>query len=874
MRVLRVARNYWICALMERDLSGQAPLAEVMAAMTLLAERVVGEALDFLSRDLAARHGVPESAIDASPEDLMVVAMGKFGGAELNVSSDIDLVFVYADAGECRAKAKQQALSNHEFFTKLARRLMRALSEMTADGHVFRVDMRLRPNGDSGPLVVSLAMLEEYFITQGRTWERFAWLKARAVGPAVFAQSTEAARAALAELVTPFVYRRYLDFGAIEALRSLHGQIRGELARRDAQHHAPECNVKLGRGGIREIEFLAQHFQLVRGGRDAGLRSKRTLETLAALDARGLLSHGIAQELAQSYEFLRHVEHRLQYLDDAQTHTLPSDTADLERIAAMCGSPLGIESGDALKARIARVQAFVARQFDEVFGVRIGPAGLAATEPGIWNATECSGAASPGGLAALRAFGYDDPEAAQLRLRALWNAGSARSLNETGRERLDALMPQLIARAPQHATTACDASTLLGRLCDLIEVIARRSSYLSLLIEHPGALEHVCVLLAASPWAARFLAQHPLLLDELLDTRNLERLDGRAVRAQLASELAALADNPERAMDVLRELQHLESFRLLMLDLEGRLSVEALSDDLSELADAIVAAALDATWRVLAPSAPAPPAFAVIAYGKLGGKELGYNSDLDLVFLYDDARTDDVAVTLYARLAQRLVTWLSSRTPAGGLYEVDLRLRPEGAAGLLVGSLTGFEKYQQEHAWMWEHQALTRARYCAGDAALGSAFEAQRRAILARVREPEALRSAVRDMRQRMHDGHPNHSEQFDLKHDPGGMVDIEFCVQYLVLGHARQWPGLLDNVGNIALLGRAGEAGLIDAQLAGAVANAYRTYRRASHALRLAGARYARLPAGDLAEERQAVTALVDSLGLNAGQSVARKIA
>jgi glutamate-ammonia-ligase adenylyltransferase len=857
---LRQVRNLWLGALMERDLSGRADLAEVMAATTHLAERSIGEALAVLGPELASRHGVPVASAAPVPQDLMVVAMGKLGGAELNVSSDIDLVFVYGEEGETAAAAGQRSISNQEFFTRLGQNLIAALSEVTADGFVFRVDMRLRPNGESGPLVVSLAMLEEYLITQGRPWERFAWLKSRPLVTAVFAPPSEALARSLEEVVTPFVFRRYLDFGAIEALRALHGQIRGEIARRDASRPGQERNVKLGRGGIREIEFLVQHFQLVRGGREPRLRSRSTLATLATLGELGLLDQAVVARLRDTYELLRNVEHRLQYVDDAQTHVVPLVGAPALALARACARLIGTDSEAGLFARLDEEQAFVAQQFDEVFGARESASEVAP----LWSESSCAANASAEVLAALSAQGYPDPAAAQSRLRALWSSSAVRSLGESHRERIDVLMPRVIEAAVRGATPSCEAGSLLGRLCDVIEAIAKRSSYIALLIEYPRAFEHVVTLLAASPWAARFLALHPLLLDELLDTRSRERLDAGALRLQLAHGLERLVGDTERGMDLLREVQHLESFRLLIQDLEKRLSVEALSDDLAALADAIIGAALGACWELVRGSIDHAPAFAVIAYGKLGGKELGYTSDLDLVFLYDESRSDEAAAVSYARLGQRLMSWLTSRTPAGGLFDVDVRLRPEGAAGLLVSSCAAFESYQLNHAWVWEHQALTRARCCAGDAQIAARFEAQRRATLALPRELSSLRTEVSDMRRRMHEGHPNRSGQFDLKHDAGGMVDLEFCVQFLVLAHSHRYAQLLDNLGNIALLGRAASVGLIDTELALRCADAYRQYRRRTHELRLAGAPFARVEATHFVELRQDVARLSTGLGLS----------
>ncbi|MGA2549020.1 MAG: bifunctional [glutamate--ammonia ligase]-adenylyl-L-tyrosine phosphorylase/[glutamate--ammonia-ligase] adenylyltransferase [Burkholderiaceae bacterium] len=862
--VLRSLRNQVLAATMERDLTGRADLAEVMSATSALAEIAIGEALRFLSHDLSRSLGVPRSQRTANAQDLVVVGMGKLGGAELNVSSDVDLVFVYGEDG-FTDKAGANPTSNQEFFTRLARRLIGVLAQVTADGFVFRVDMRLRPNGDSGPLVASLAMLEEYFVAQGRNWERYAWIKARVVSPAVLAEAGHHERvlAGLAGIIEPFVYRRYLDFGAIQALRALHEQIRSEVNRRTAKHVHKAINVKLGRGGIREIEFLAQHFQLIRGGRDRALRSRSTLATLDVLMAQGLLQSEVGERLQSDYVLLRNVEHRLQYLDDAQTHSLPVEAEDRDRLSLMC-APWGGASFAELLGLIEREQRFVAQEFDLVFGTRPQASQPLAQRFALWSESLAAGEPNPALVDALGELGYEEPGEALLRLKALWTSPKAKALSEQNRERLQKLVPVTVTLATERASSECPAGKLLGRLLDLLEAIASRGAYLAFLGEFPAAFDRVAALLSASPWAARYLTLHPLLLDELLDPPGDSRVRWDAVRARLEDALARAHGDVERQMDLLRETHHAELFGLLIKDLEQRLTVEELADELSALADLIVAAALGTCWTLVRSAPDEPCRFAIIAYGKLGGKELGYASDLDLVFLYEGSGTNDDDAVRYARLAQRLMSWLTSRTTAGSLFEVDLRLRPEGTAGLMVTTLDGFVDYQRRAAWVWEHQALTRARFCAGDDVLGAAFEKTRRSILSEARDTALLRREIVAMRERMHLGHPNTSDRFDLKHDEGGMVDIEFCVQYLVLAYSSRFAELLDDVGNIALLGRSAQCGLIDAALAQTVAHAYRQYRRRQHRLRLAEARFARVSPEEFAGERQAVGRLCESLELN----------
>jgi glutamate-ammonia-ligase adenylyltransferase len=837
---LRRLRRRVLLGVIARDVEGVAPLAEVVGTMTALAELAVRRALAVHARELARSFGVPVSA-SGVPQDLLVVAMGKGGGGELNVSSDLDLVFAYDEEGATRPfgpfDAPRTSLGNQEFFERLGRRLIAALSDADANGFVFRVDMRLRPNGDAGPLVVSTSMLEEYLVRQGREWERFAWLKGRIVSEPVFAEADafDAQRRALDSIVRPFVFRKYLDFGAIAALRDLHAKIRAETGRRSARrargHDNHDDNVKLGRGGIREIEFIAQSFQIVRGGRDARLRDRSTLRTLALLRMLGLIGPDVADRLSTGYEFLRRLEHALQYVDDAQTHLIPNDPVECARIARL----MRLASATVLLEQFDRVREFVAATFDAVFA----RAGAAAGAP--------VGAPAPltgeGGAQRLAALGYRDAAAAVVSIEALLTARRvvASEASRHAIERLLGAAVEPIVQAAQSATPAIDPDDLLARFVRLLDVVAGRTTYLALLAQYPQAFARVLRLLAASRWATDYLVQHPILLDELLDDRltdltNDTPVDFHAWRSDVERHLADLHDDTERAMNVMRDAHHAQVFRLLVADLDGRLSVERLADHLSALADAVLAIVLVHVWRGFARRHRDVPAFGVAAYGKLGGKELGYASDLDLIFLFDDPHPD--AAEIYALFARRLINWITARTSSGTLFEIDLRLRPNGNSGLLVSARDAFERYQRNDdghgAWTWEHQALTRARFCAGDAPLGAAFEALRNEVLARPRDARALRTDVLAMRQRMHDGHPNRTGLFDLKHDPGGMVDIEFIVQYLVLACAHLHARLLGNLGNIALLRISGELGLIDVDLGRKVGDAYRDYRRLQHGIRL----------------------------------------
>jgi len=826
---LRRLRQRVVLSTLLRDLTGRADLTEVCATMTRLAETAIAAAVDLHHRELARAHGEPIGADSGRPQRLVVVAMGKLGGGELNVSSDVDLVFVYPEEG---ATSGPRALANQEFFDRLGRRVIAALGDVTAEGFVFRVDMRLRPYGDSGPLASSFSALEQYLLTQGRTWERYAWLKAR---PLSGDRSTE-----LEQLIIPFVFRKYLDYDAYTGLRDVHRQIREQGRRKD---HAR--NIKLGPGGIREIEFIVQALQLVRGGKEPALRVRATLPALAALDARGLLPGPAVADLCAAYVYLRNLEHRLQYRDDQQTHDVPTDQDELALLARACGAPDVATMHSELGAHRDAVERHFAAVFAEEAGGDDDPLGPVWLDPAPEDA-QC---------AALLAAGYRAPAALIATLARVRQSPRYLQLPTHSRARFDALLPQLLRAAASAATASdIDPEVVFGRLLALLEAVSGRSVYLALLVEHPPVLPRLAQLMAASAWAADYLTRHPLLLDELLDSRVLLALpDWSAWSTELELALRAHAGDAERQMDALRHFQQAQVFRLLAQDLNGLLSVERLADHLSALADIVLAATLEHCWAHMHGQAhPPPPKFAIIGYGKLGGKELGYASDLDLVFLYDDP--DELAAERYARLAHRLNTWLSSATAAGRLYDTDLRLRPDGASGLIVSSLAAFCRYQSEQAWTWEHQALSRARFVAGDAAIGAAFEQAREAILRLPRDAPRLSADVVDMRRRMHQGHPNPSALFDLKHDPGGMVDVEFSVQYLVLLHSARHPELTGNAGNIALLGLAGSLDLIPAPLATRVADAYREYRRLQHQIRLQGAPQARVPPAPQAARRASI--------------------
>ncbi len=859
-RAVRKLRKRVMVKLILRDLNGLADLNEVMQAMTALAEICIQQAQNCLMQTLQAQFGIPLGETNATPQELLIVGMGKLGGSELNASSDIDLIFVYPEDGETNGPRK---LSNHEFFTRLGRRLISIINELTADGYVFRVDMRLRPYGDSGPLVTSFAALEEYLVSQGREWERYAWIKARVVAPAhspdgTTSHSTKLQKTAakslvipheaplsnslpqagertneslrdfyaneLMRLVQPFVFRKYLDFGAIDSMRKLHSQIRQEVQRRDRLN-----NIKLGPGGIREIEFTAQVFQLIRGGRDAALRIRPTQQVLQLLATNGQLSTIAVASLDAAYVFLRNLEHRLQYLDDQQTQELPEKPEDQQIIAQAMNFP----DYAALLKELDVHRALVSQQFEQIFGEQ-------KDEPNdtqLWRdeitAEEL--------ILPLEKLGYRDASDSAQLLTQLRISNRYLQLPELSRQRLDKLIPQFITLSAQHA----DPDATLSRLLTILEAISRRAAYLAFLSEYPLALQRLVQVVSASSWASEYLAQHPALLDELLEAREIyQPPQWQQIDSDLHSRLNDCDGDTERQLDVLHHAQQEQTFRLLAMDLQGLLPLEKLSDHLSDLADLLLRHVLTLGWMTTRKRHRDDAKFAVIAYGKLGGKELGYASDLDLIFLFDDDHPD--AQEIYSRLGQRINALLSSYTSSGRLYETDLRLRPNGASGLLVSSVAAFAEYQQQHAWVWEHQALTRARFSAGDAQIGAKFEEIRLKVLCQSRDLTSLRKEILAMRQKMLDGHPDDSGLFDIKHSRGGMVDIEFIVQFIVLAYAHQHPQLAANIGNLALLKLAGKLGLIPDEIAEQTCKLYRTLRQTQHRMRLNSQSPCRVPTGE----------------------------
>jgi glutamate-ammonia-ligase adenylyltransferase len=876
------ARIAWL------DLAGHASLPAVLAALSQAAERGIALAHDFHFRALAARHGAP-FADDPASQPLVVIGMGKLGGGELNFSSDVDLIFLHGGAGETTGA---QPLAHEEFYTRLGQRLIRALDAPLAEGRAWRVDMRLRPFGASGPLVASVAALEDYLEAQGRDWERYAWIKARALTGGALYERTRAA------CVQPFVYRRYLDFGVIESLREMKAMIGREVQRRELQDH-----VKLGPGGIREIEFIVQSLQLIRGGQERRLQGASLLTVLPRLAGARLLPEQAVRELGSAYEFLRRLENRLQMYADQQVHVLPAGDAHRARIAASMGCADWEELHARLDVQRERVAAHFAAliQADAGGGRAAMAAGAAGSHPGGLAGGAPIDAAAPLRLgvdstaplleAELHARGFAD--AAELAAPLAQFAGLAllRRLDDVGRRRLEALLGALLgdllalpAGATPAAATATDGAPAEGertarlrRLLRVCEAVGARSAYYALLLESPRARARLVALAGHGEFLLGQIAAHPLLLDELLDGEVLER---PPARAELAAELdARLSEcdpaDEERLVEQLRHFQRAAVFRIAVADLSGHLPLMQVSDRLTEVAELILAAAMALSWRFVTAQYGTPRCGAgdarrdvrvcAVGYGKLGGMELGYGSDLDLVFLHDSegeaqetegARSVDNQV-FFVRYVQRLVHLMTMHSAAGRLYEVDMRLRPSGKGGMLVTGIAAFEEYQRREAWTWEHQALLHARGVAGDATLRARFEALRLALLRECVRRDTLREEVRRMRERMRaELAKSGPGQFDLKQDPGGVADIEFLAQYWGLRWSGDHPPVAWFADTIRVLESLASADLVPQADIDRLVAAYRHYRARTHRLSIEG-RPAIVEAGEFVPERAAVTAL-----------------
>ncbi|SIR65943.1 glutamate-ammonia-ligase adenylyltransferase [Pseudomonas sp. B10] len=874
-RALRRQRARHQVRIIWRDLTRQADLVQTCRDLSDMADATIDQAYQWLYSRHCEQFGTPTGRRSGEPQQMVILGMGKLGAVELNLSSDIDLIFAYPEGGE--TVGVKRSLDNQEFFIRLGQRLIKALDPMTVDGFVFRVDMRLRPYGSSGALVLSFNALEQYYQDQGRDWERYAMIKARVVA------GDQVAGAQLLDMLRPFVYRRYLDFSAIEALRTMKQLIQQEVRRKGMAD-----NIKLGSGGIREVEFIAQAFQLIHGGRDLSLQQRPLLKVLSTLEGQGYLPPAVVSELREGYEFLRYTEHAIQAIADRQTQMLPDSAQDQARIAFM----LGFADWSAFHEQLMYWRGRVAWHFAQVIAdpdeeeggeseVVVGGEWLP-----LWEEEQDEEAA----CRQLQEGGFVDAGKALKALAGLRGSPQLRAMQRLGRERLDAFIPRLLAQAVEHD----NPDLVLERVLPLVEAVARRSAYLVLLTENPGALRRLLTLCAASPWIAEQITRFPLLLDELLN-------EGRLFKPPLAPELAAELrerltripeDDLEQQMEALRHFKLAHRLRVAASEIAGSLPLMKVSDYLTWLAEAILEQVLALAWRQTVAKYGTPlrtdgtlcdPGFIIVGYGKVGGIELGHGSDLDLVFIHDgdpQAETDGPksidGAQFFTRLGQRIIHLLTAQTNSGQLYEVDMRLRPSGASGLLVSSLGAFARYQENEAWTWEHQALVRARVLVGSQDVGQAFEKVRAKVLGKPRDLAKLQQEVSEMRAKMRDNLGTRSTAagtaanafdagvpFDLKQDAGGIVDIEFMVQYAALAWSHSHPPLLRWTDNIRILEELEHERLMPAEDASLLREAYKAYRSAAHRQALqkdAGV----IPGDQFADERRQVLRIWKEMGLS----------
>ena len=830
MRELRLFRRHMLVRIAWMQALQHATTEQSLTQLSVLAESLIAAARDRVWQDCCRDFGTPCNEA-GEPQPLLILGMGKLGGGELNFSSDIDLIFAWPESGVTRGGRRE--LDNAQFFTRMGQRLIKVLDQPGVDGFVYRVDMRLRPFGDSGPLVMSFAALEDYYQEQGRDWERYAMVKARLMGDDRGEWSQ-----ALQQMLRPFVYRRYIDFSVIQSLRNMKGMIAREVRRRGLKD-----NIKLGAGGIREIEFTVQVFQLIRGGRERSLQSRSLLPVLQAIGELELLRPQQVSQLHDAYLFLRRLENLLQSINDEQTQTLPQDALNRARLAWA----MNCADWEALTAQLTAHMAAVRAVFDELIGD---------DAPDVDDQPE---------LAEFAALWQDTLEEHELTpvvpqlnetqrqrffyvLNDFRQDASRRTIGPRGRLALDQLMPRLLGEIASRE----DADSVLERLTPLLLGVLTRSTYLELLTEYHGALRHLIRLCAASPMIASQLARYPLLLDELLDPATLYQPTATdAYRDELRQYLLRIpAEDEEQQLEAVRQFKQAQLLRIAAADIAGTLPVMKVSDHLTWLAEAMIESVVQQAWQMMVQRYGRPShltrdderGFAVVGYGKLGGWELGYSSDLDLVFLHDcpeSAETDGERVIdgrqFYLRLAQRIMHLFSTRTASGILYEVDARLRPSGSAGMLVSTFDAFEEYQRNDAWTWEHQALVRARIVFGEPALMARFTQIRHAILSLPRATAPLRDEVREMREKMRAHLSNkHKGRWEIKTDAGGITDIEFIAQYLVLASAADRPALTRWSDNLRIFALMAEHNIMPAQEAQALTHAYVTLRDALHHLAL----------------------------------------
>ncbi|MFM2344965.1 MAG: hypothetical protein RLZZ210_1577 [Pseudomonadota bacterium] len=817
-QALRKLRNHVLCSLIERQQRNLCNYQETVITMSYLADFAINTLVELNQNQLNCIYNYP---IDehGNPIPIIIMAMGKLGGYELNVSSDIDLVFLFDDnydannISEKNTKdSKKLHISTSEYFEKLGQRIIQGLNKITEHGFVFRVDMRLRPYGDIGSIVCNVSMFEEYLLTQGRAWERFAWLKARQVYPANQNKY-------LAQLIRTFVYRRYLDYNLLEALREVHQKIGIEQNKK-----ANQLSIKLGNGGIREIEFISQVYQLIHGGQNPHLQVNNTINALEILPKYNLISHKDSQELIRIYVEYRNLEHAIQYLRDEHTHNLPKNDnqKDWTNITILLNKS-NIEN---IKLEITHNQEYVHNLFQKIFYEPEKPK---------QQHFDFENLQLDGGLNKwLNDNHFSLPEQILAHINSMLGGAKYRLLSSKAQQ----YFKNCIYFGIISCAKAENRDIVLMRYIDFLNIISPRRSYLSLLVQYPAIINKLVTVLGHSSWISQYVITHPQVIDELLRSVDKIEFDWQEYRTRLAHKLDLHKNSLEHQLDTLRQHYHAEVFRILLAEIYGQYDVLKIADLLSALVDATLEETIQAVWNTIEINEPVPH-FAVIAYGKLGGKELGYESDLDLVFLYDEesSKLPDASTT-YTYLARKLITWLTSNTGAGKVCEIDTRLRPNGQSGMLVSSIQGFIAYQTQRvsnsAWTWEHQALTRARFCAGNAKIGGMFEKLRCDILSAEKDKNKLKQEIIAMRSKISQEKKYQTELFNLKYSVGGMIDIEFVVQYLILAYGKEYDDLLNNLGNVKLLEIASNHGLIAKDVANNAANAYKYYRRMQYKLRL----------------------------------------
>jgi len=885
MQALRRFRHVEMIRLVIGELSGRVPVSQTLQLTTELADACISGATRFAHALQSRRYGEP---LDTSgkPQQLVVLAMGKLGGGELNFSSDVDLICAYRAAGQTHDQAggelaarsaenlngensgesiegqvtAKRSIDNEEFFRRVIQTMAKIVGKITEDGFVFRVDLRLRPFGDSGPLVMNFDGLEQYYLTQGREWERYAMIKSRAVC------GLPEDRAELESLLKPFVYRRYLDYGAYESLRELKKRIAAQVRQKGM-----EQNIKLGPGGIREIEFIGQAFQLVRGGRELLLQQRPIMDVLNALETLALMDIDDIDLLRAAYYFLRRTENSLQMMRDQQVHTLPVDESDQERVAYA----LEFTDWESFERELTGHRDAVQRIFQQLFQ---SDDDAVDTDVDPMTALWLSVGENPDLAQALLDHGFENNEQAAQVLSEFVDSVFFRNLTTQALRRVELLMPKILQAVQAYSGSWRAMQGLLL----LVRSVAGRSVYLQVLIETPDALRLITRLFSRSSFVAEFICQHPIVIDELLDYRHIESPpDRKQMHSDMQFVLQRVRhEDLDVQMDAIRQFKQANMMRVAAAELEDQLDLMRVSDHLSWIAELTLEAVLELVWAEMVERYGEPqceidqvtrtPGFAIVGYGKLGGVELGYSSDLDLVFLHESEGSAQVTngkrsienQVFFARLAQKIVHFISTLTPAGTLYEVDTRLRPNGRSGMLVSALAGFENYHQHDAWTWEHQALVRARVVVGNARIRRLFATIRAEVLCRQRDTQLLRQEVAQMRARMRSELGGTTGTFDLKQDLGGIADIEFMVQYMVLWNASVYQELTLDTDNYRILERIEKLGFVPPETASDLRDAYLDFRRIVHRFALLE-RSATIPLNQDSTGSEAASGVVDAQAL-----------